>query len=84
MRSLCLGLGPAVFGFIFYLFHVNLNKESNKGSNLTPHFINGSEIITETPVPVRSIGVCIFLVRSKYNYVTLHICIDKVNDQRNI
>ncbi|XP_022706201.1 hippocampus abundant transcript 1 protein-like isoform X2 [Varroa jacobsoni] len=57
MRSLCLGLGPAVFGFIFYLFHVNLNKESNKGSNLTPHFINGSEIITETPVPVRSIGL---------------------------
>lgn len=26
MRSLCNGLGPAVYGFIFYLFHVDLNE----------------------------------------------------------
>ncbi|CAN7941373.1 unnamed protein product [Ixodes pacificus] len=26
MRGLCNGLGPAVFGFIFYLFHVDLNE----------------------------------------------------------
>lgn len=27
MRGLCSGLGPAVYGFIFYLFHVDLNDE---------------------------------------------------------
>ena len=26
IRGLCNGLGPALFGFIFYLFHVNLNE----------------------------------------------------------
>lgn len=58
MRGLCTGLGPAVFGFIFYLFHVNLNDEATKTPNLTPHLIiNGSEIITETPLPVHSTGV---------------------------
>ncbi|XP_022243779.1 hippocampus abundant transcript 1 protein-like isoform X2 [Limulus polyphemus] len=29
MRGLCNGLGPAVYGFIFYLFHVDLNDEAN-------------------------------------------------------
>lgn len=27
MRGLCNGLGPAMFGVIFYLFHVDLNDE---------------------------------------------------------
>lgn len=27
MRGLCNGLGPAVFGLIFYLFNVNLNED---------------------------------------------------------
>ena len=27
MRGLCNGLGPAVFGIIFYLFHVDLNQQ---------------------------------------------------------
>lgn len=28
IRGLCNGLGPALFGFIFYLFHVDLNENS--------------------------------------------------------
>lgn len=40
MRGLCNGLGPAMFGVIFYLFNVDLNDESkNVNSN-----INYSEI----------------------------------------
>lgn len=31
MRGLCNGLGPAVYGFIFYLFHVDLNENSVSG-----------------------------------------------------
>lgn len=35
MRGLCNGLGPAMFGVIFYLFNVDLNDESkNVNSNL--------------------------------------------------
>lgn len=30
MRGLCNGLGPAMFGVIFYLFHVDLNDEHVK------------------------------------------------------
>lgn len=30
MRGLCNGLGPAMFGVIFYLFHVDLNDEHMK------------------------------------------------------
>ncbi|KAH3733187.1 hypothetical protein DPMN_039612 [Dreissena polymorpha] len=29
IRGLCNGLGPALFGFIFYLFHVDLNETTN-------------------------------------------------------
>lgn len=37
MRGLCNGLGPAMFGVIFYLFHVDLNDEHMK---LNPHNID--------------------------------------------
>lgn len=30
MRGLCNGLGPAMFGVIFYIFHVDLNDEHVK------------------------------------------------------
>lgn len=30
MRGLCNGLGPAMFGVIFYIFHVDLNDEHMK------------------------------------------------------
>lgn len=36
MRGLCNGLGPAMFGIIFYLFHVDLNDEHNKVRVLSP------------------------------------------------
>jgi len=33
MRGLCNGLGPAMFGVIFYLFHVDLNDEHGRSLN---------------------------------------------------
>lgn len=35
IRGLCNGLGPALFGFIFFLFDVDLNDEDSK-SNIMP------------------------------------------------
>ncbi|XP_055631688.1 hippocampus abundant transcript 1 protein isoform X3 [Toxorhynchites rutilus septentrionalis] len=37
MRGLCNGLGPAMFGVIFYLFHVDLNDEHNGAGSLNGH-----------------------------------------------
>lgn len=34
IRGLCNGLGPALFGFIFYLFHVDLNETSDTQSDV--------------------------------------------------
>lgn len=34
MRGLCNGLGPAMFGIIFYIFNVDLNDEHTKLSNI--------------------------------------------------
>ena len=37
MRGLCNGLGPAMFGLIFYVFHVDLNEgEGQEGTHSTP------------------------------------------------
>ena len=35
IRGLCNGLGPALYGFIFFLFHVDLNDDTTKPGNLT-------------------------------------------------
>lgn len=34
MRGLCNGLGPAMYGVIFYLFNVDLNEEPSKDSKM--------------------------------------------------
>lgn len=34
MRGLCNGLGPAMFGVIFYLFNVDLNNERSLQDNV--------------------------------------------------
>ncbi|KAF4525361.1 hypothetical protein B566_EDAN007844 [Ephemera danica] len=41
MRGLCNGLGPAMFGVIFYLFHVDLNED-----NLAEHTVMGPDLKT--------------------------------------
>lgn len=35
VRGLCNGLGPALYGLIFYLFHVDLNDNSKNANSLT-------------------------------------------------
>lgn len=54
IRGLCNGLGPALFGFIFYLFHVDLNEKSamldaaDKSDNLSHRTINSAIQVTFT------------------------------------
>ena len=42
IRGLCNGLGPALFGFIFYLFHVDLNETTDADKSVTQSKINQS------------------------------------------
>ncbi|XP_026054341.1 hippocampus abundant transcript 1 protein-like [Carassius auratus] len=37
IRGLCSGLGPALYGFIFYIFHVELDKVPGKEPDVTHH-----------------------------------------------
>ncbi|XP_026107567.1 hippocampus abundant transcript 1 protein-like [Carassius auratus] len=37
IRGLCSGLGPALYGFIFYIFHVELDKVPEKEPDVTHH-----------------------------------------------
>ena len=53
MRGLCNGVGPAVYGFIFYLFHVDLSEDitDNVPRNIHGfiHAANGTLLIPEEP-----------------------------------
>ncbi|CAF5030903.1 unnamed protein product [Rotaria magnacalcarata] len=44
VRGLCNGLGPALFGFIFYLFDVNLNESLPPLSSTMSTFSNRTTI----------------------------------------
>lgn len=37
IRGLCNGLGPALYGFIFYIFHVELDQVPEKELDVTHH-----------------------------------------------
>lgn len=49
MRGLCNGLGPAVFGIIFYLFHVDLNEELAVVSKEKYHSSGAGANVTARP-----------------------------------
>lgn len=59
MRGLCNGLGPAVFGVIFYLFNVDLN--SDHSSSYVTHSTNVEKISQHVPGPPFVFGaLCVF------------------------
>ncbi|XP_026511410.1 hippocampus abundant transcript 1 protein [Terrapene carolina triunguis] len=64
IRGLCNGLGPALYGFIFYIFHVELNElpmtETELGGNVaTQHHSEQNSII---PGPPFLFGACSVLL----------------------
>lgn len=50
VRGLCNGLGPALYGLIFYLFHVDLNDKNSKISGHPGVHDNSTVHIDESPV----------------------------------
>jgi len=43
IRSLCYGLGPALFGFVFYLFHVDVEKTDIVIARPVTHNVTSSQ-----------------------------------------
>ncbi|KAG5883987.1 hypothetical protein JTB14_019969 [Gonioctena quinquepunctata] len=50
MRGLCNGLGPAMYGIIFYIFHVDLNGSNDQNStHSTPTFNTYAQLVPGPP-----------------------------------
>lgn len=63
IRGLCNGLGPALFGFVFYLFHVDLNElPSDHGNGKTTPVENHSSTATIIPGPPFLFGAFVVLL----------------------
>lgn len=59
IRGLCNGLGPALYGFVFYLFHVELNEmaEVETMGKATKVMVNPTD---EVSYPVSSLALTVF------------------------
>lgn len=72
IRGLCNGLGPALYGFVFYLFHVELNDIDAAGGaekGTKPNMANPTDEVSHTfslsllftPYPMPSLFPCLTL-----------------------
>ncbi|XP_063003336.1 hippocampus abundant transcript 1 protein-like isoform X2 [Elgaria multicarinata webbii] len=65
IRGLCNGLGPALYGFVFYLFHVELNEMAEAeplGRTAKPNMINPTDERGIIPGPPFLFGACSVLL----------------------
>lgn len=60
IRGLCNGLGPALYGFIFYIFHVELNElpmpESPSGGSMVTQYHLQQVIFFYLLIPKKKLG----------------------------
>ncbi|NXD45607.1 MF14B protein, partial [Copsychus sechellarum] len=62
VRGLCNGLGPALYGFIFFLFHVELNELLPDNTSEKKTKQNPGDKISIIPGPPFLVGACIVLL----------------------
>ncbi|XP_066537717.1 MFSD14 family MFS transporter [Hoplias malabaricus] len=65
IRGLCNGLGPALYGFVFYLFHVELNEmdpADGPGKGAKPNMANPTDESAIIPGPPFLFGACSVLL----------------------
>ena len=46
IRGLCNGLGPALYGFVFYLFHVELTDTDGSGKGAKSNMANPTDEVS--------------------------------------
>ncbi|KAG7229084.1 hypothetical protein INR49_013203 [Caranx melampygus] len=62
IRGLCNGLGPALYGFVFYLFHVELSDTDGSGKGAKPNMANPTDESAIIPGPPFLFGACSVLL----------------------
>ncbi|XP_014803135.1 PREDICTED: hippocampus abundant transcript-like protein 1 isoform X2 [Calidris pugnax] len=62
IRGLCNGLGPALYGFIFFLFHVELNELPPDQTSEKKAMQNPTDERSIVPGPPFLVGACIVLL----------------------
>ncbi|OXB62850.1 hypothetical protein ASZ78_001324 [Callipepla squamata] len=62
IRGLCNGLGPALYGFIFFLFHVELNELSPDQTSEKKTMLDPADERAIVPGPPFVVGACIVLL----------------------
>ncbi|XP_039613921.1 hippocampus abundant transcript-like protein 1 [Polypterus senegalus] len=82
IRGLCNGLGPALYGFIFFLFHVELNEiVPDQHTDKTTAMLDPSDESSIIPGPPFLFGACAVLLAflvalfiPEHNHVTVKTC----------
>uniref|UniRef100_A0A8C5HP17 Major facilitator superfamily (MFS) profile domain-containing protein n=1 Tax=Gouania willdenowi TaxID=441366 RepID=A0A8C5HP17_GOUWI len=62
IRGLCNGLGPALYGFVFYLFHVELSDTDGSGKEGKTNMVNPTDESAIIPGPPFLFGACSVLL----------------------
>ncbi|XP_010787842.1 hippocampus abundant transcript 1 protein-like [Notothenia coriiceps] len=62
IRGLCNGLGPALYGFVFYLFHVELTDPDGTEKGGKPNMANPTDESSIIPGPPFLFGACSVLL----------------------
>ncbi|GLD54832.1 hippocampus abundant transcript 1 protein [Lates japonicus] len=62
IRGLCNGLGPALYGFVFYLFHVELTDTDGSDKGAKPNMVNPTDESAIIPGPPFLFGACSVLL----------------------
>lgn len=75
IRGLCNGIGPALYGFVFWMFQVNLNESSSPNSNDTNNH-NDTKATYASTVTILFSSPIIFenFKFDLYYFSTLSIC----------
>lgn len=64
IRGLCNGLGPALYGFIFYIFHVELDQVPEKEPDIQHHRDYHQQVSHRTPLNITELHWLPFTVNS--------------------
>lgn len=67
IRGLCNGLGPALYGFVFYLFHVELTTTDVSDKGAKPNMANPTDEVSSDGEKLLSLS----LIRSVLHINTL-------------
>jgi len=91
-RGLCNGIGPALYGFIFWIFRVNLSESSNKNDNKNhesahkntyadTHLLPGPPFLFGSVLALLAIIVTCLITENKYKQLSVTVTTQRSKDK---